>query len=145
MTVERSFWTKSWKFFCWRPQRVVYGNTLVSLLQMENTQSQIKRRERKFCVRFWVAKIRSSIVEILYYTIAFSKLQTFCSSKQIKSKEVKEPKQPSLAEAFEGHTPLAKSSARWKKLTNSVCYFLAKDMNPISTIVIVKNFTIAQP
>ena len=32
---------------------MVYGNTLVSLLQMENTQSQIKS---KFCVRFWVAK-----------------------------------------------------------------------------------------
>ena len=35
-----------------------------SLLQRENTPSQIKRRESKFGVRFWVAKKRSSIVEI---------------------------------------------------------------------------------
>ena len=44
--------------------RLVYGKYLVPLLQMENTQTQIKRRESKFCVRFWVAKKRSSIVEI---------------------------------------------------------------------------------
>ena len=82
---------------------MVYGNTLVFLLQMENTQSQIKRRESTFCVRFWVAKKK----KIKYsgntsnmrfhlqcsHPIAFSTLQTSCSSKQIKSKEVKESKQ----------------------------------------------------
>ncbi len=49
-------------------------------------------------------------------------------------KEVKEDKQRSITEAFEQTVPLARSSPRWNALTQSVCYFIAKDMQPIDTI-----------
>ena len=35
---------------------------------------------------------------------------------------------------FEGQKPLNKSNPKWKKLTDSICYFLAKDMMPFDTV-----------
>ena len=35
---------------------------------------------------------------------------------------------------FEKATPMERSSPRWNDLTHSVCYFLAKDMQPIDTV-----------
>ena len=42
--------------------------------------------------------------------------------------------QPSIAEAFHHLEPLSCSSQRWKNLTSSVCYCIAKDMMPFSTV-----------
>ena len=41
--------------------------------------------------------------------------------------------QSSIEDSFKKLTPLPRSSSRWKALTNSVCYFLAKDLQPLST------------
>ena len=41
--------------------------------------------------------------------------------------------QPSIEDSFKKLRPLPCSSSRWKALTNSVCYFLAKDLHPLST------------
>ena len=46
----------------------------------------------------------------------------------------KTPRQLSITQAFENGTPLAKTSHRWQKLTQSICYFIAKDINPVATI-----------
>ena len=46
----------------------------------------------------------------------------------------KMPRQLSITQAFEKGTPLAKTSHRWQKLTQSICYFIAKDMNPVATV-----------
>jgi len=40
---------------------------------------------------------------------------------------------PLIHDSFKKLTPLW-SSSRWKTLTNSVCYFLAKDLHPLSTV-----------
>ena len=42
--------------------------------------------------------------------------------------------QLSIEDSFKKLTPLSRSSSRWKVLTNSVCYFLAKDLHPLSTV-----------
>ena len=42
--------------------------------------------------------------------------------------------QPTILNSFEQAMPYPKSSSRWKSLTQSVSYFLAKDMLPISTV-----------
>ena len=42
--------------------------------------------------------------------------------------------QPTILNSFEQAMPYPKSSLRWKSLTQSVSYFLAKDMLPISTV-----------
>ena len=42
--------------------------------------------------------------------------------------------QRSITEAFQYQQPLAQTSMRWKSLTNSVCYCIAKDMMPFSTV-----------
>ena len=42
--------------------------------------------------------------------------------------------QLSIRDSFKKLTPLPRSSSRWKALTNSVCYFLAKDLHPLSTV-----------
>ena len=42
--------------------------------------------------------------------------------------------QLSIEDFFKKLTPLSRSSSRWKVLTNSVCYFLAKDLRPLSTL-----------
>ena len=43
--------------------------------------------------------------------------------------------QPSVAEAFQHLEPLSHSSQRWKNLTSSVCYCIAKDTLPFSTVI----------
>ena len=42
--------------------------------------------------------------------------------------------QPTLVESFKAQTPLPHTSHRWKGITDSVCYFLAKDMMPYDTV-----------
>ena len=52
-----------------------------------------------------------------------------------KAKSLFLPKdQPSIVDSFKKLTPLPHSSSRWKALTNSVCYFLAKYLHPMSTV-----------
>ena len=46
----------------------------------------------------------------------------------------KTTRQLSITQAFEKSTPLARMSLRWRKLTQAVCYFIAKDMNPVATV-----------
>ena len=48
--------------------------------------------------------------------------------------EATQSKQKSIEDAFQGATPLPHSSPRWKKLTDSVCYFIAKDGQPLDTV-----------
>ena len=43
-------------------------------------------------------------------------------------------KQLQITEAFTRTKPLPHSSARWKAITNSVCYFIAKGMHPFQTV-----------
>ena len=42
--------------------------------------------------------------------------------------------QLSIEDSFMKLTPMSRSSSRWKALTNSVCYFLAKDLHLLSTV-----------
>ena len=42
--------------------------------------------------------------------------------------------QQKLPAMFEAQKPLNKSNPRWKKLTESICYFLVKDMMPFDTV-----------
>jgi len=39
-----------------------------------------------------------------------------------------------LHDSFKELTPLSRSSSRWKTLIYSVCYFLANDLHPLSTV-----------
>ena len=48
--------------------------------------------------------------------------------------EVRHPVQQQLPAMFEAQKPITKSDSRWKKLTDSICYFLTKDMMPFHTI-----------
>lgn len=43
-------------------------------------------------------------------------------------------KQQTVAETLNGLTPISRSSNRWIQLTKSVCYFIAKDMQPYDTV-----------
>ena len=43
----------------------------------------------------------------------------------------KTPRPLSITQTFEKGTPLAKTS---QKLTKSICYFIAKDMDPVATV-----------
>ena len=42
--------------------------------------------------------------------------------------------QPTLVESFKAQTLLPHTSHHWKGITDSVCYFLAKDMMPYNTV-----------
>ena len=42
--------------------------------------------------------------------------------------------QQQLPAMFEAQKPIAKINPRWKKLTDAICYFLAKDMMPFDTV-----------
>ena len=42
--------------------------------------------------------------------------------------------QQQLPALFEAQKPLNKSNPKWKKLTDSICFFLAKDMMPFDTV-----------
>ena len=46
----------------------------------------------------------------------------------------KENQQMKIAEAFQSSQQLSHSSVRWKTLTDSVCYFIAKDLQPYDTV-----------
>jgi len=45
-----------------------------------------------------------------------------------------QPGQCTIEHSFELTSPISKSSAKWKTLTNSICYCITKDMLPINTI-----------
>ena len=42
--------------------------------------------------------------------------------------------QQKLPAMFEAQKPLTRDNPKWKKLTNAICYFLAKDMMPFDTV-----------
>ena len=42
--------------------------------------------------------------------------------------------QQSIVSALHAAVPLPRLSTRWTKLTESVCYFVAKDMQPLDTV-----------
>ena len=42
--------------------------------------------------------------------------------------------QTQLKDSFSAHSPLPRNTMRWKKLTESVCYYIAKDMLPLDTV-----------
>ena len=42
--------------------------------------------------------------------------------------------QQQLPAMFEAQKPIAKNNPRWKKLTDAICYFLAKDMMLFDTV-----------
>ena len=42
--------------------------------------------------------------------------------------------QPKIDQAFKDVVPIARNSNRWIQLTNSVCYFIGKDMQPFDTV-----------
>ena len=42
--------------------------------------------------------------------------------------------QPTLPQVFQVKNPYPRTSTRWKTLTDSVCYFIAKDMQPYQTV-----------
>ena len=43
-------------------------------------------------------------------------------------------KQPTVVETLNGLTPISRNSNRWIQLTKSICYFIAKDMQPYDTV-----------
>jgi len=44
-----------------------------------------------------------------------------------------DPSQLQITNSLAVHLPLAHTTARWKKLTEAVCYYIAKDMLPLDT------------
>ena len=44
------------------------------------------------------------------------------------------PGQQRLPEMFRQQEPFSRSSSKWSKLTESLCYFLAKDSQPFDTV-----------
>ena len=48
--------------------------------------------------------------------------------------KTKEKRQPTLKQSLAGSQPLPRSSDRWKKLTECVTYFIAKDCHPYDTV-----------
>ena len=43
--------------------------------------------------------------------------------------------QHTIVESFEQRVPISRKSSRWKHLTESICYCIAKDMLPLDTIM----------
>jgi len=54
-------------------------------------------------------------------------------SQQSSSKSI-DPLPPDIRDTLTAHLPLAHASKRWNKLTESVCYNIAKDMLPLDTV-----------
>ena len=56
------------------------------------------------------------------------------SDKQRDTNNAENKTQQSVKDILQRTTPLLKESPRWNTLTQSVCYFIAKDMQPIDTV-----------
>jgi len=52
------------------------------------------------------------------------------SSKQSSS----DPSQLQIMDSLAAHLPLVHTTVKWKKLTEAVCYYIAKDMLPLDTV-----------
>jgi len=50
------------------------------------------------------------------------------------SSKASNPSQRQLKDSFAAHTLLPHNNARWKKLTDAVCYYIAKDMHLLDTV-----------
>ena len=44
------------------------------------------------------------------------------------------PGQLTITESISVSQPMPRSSAKWRKITNAVCYSIVKDMRPLSTV-----------
>jgi len=56
------------------------------------------------------------------------------SNSKATSNKASDPSQRQLKDSFAAHTLLPHNNVRWKKLTDTVCYYIAKDMQPLDTI-----------
>ena len=56
------------------------------------------------------------------------------SSTSTQSSSTKDKQQMTISECIKASQPLPRSSPRWKTLTDSVCYFIAKDLQPYDTV-----------
>jgi hypothetical protein len=71
-----------------------------------------------------------------HHTAEYCEWQTAEKAAKAKQgpKATQSSKQPSIKDAWQGVQPMAHSSPRWKKLTDAVCYFIAKDGQPLDTV-----------
>lgn len=67
------------------------------------------------------------------YEIVKKQLDAQAQDKHVSS-EVSCSSQRTIVSSFELLTPYSRTLSRWNKLTNSITYFIAKDMLPISTV-----------
>ena len=136
---------------------VTFGNTLDSLPRKENLWSPIKRNETEcavsfVCVIFSYVGNTTNMWQHLKeahpgeYFNAKSSGEGTSKSTDLTSNSTdltsnsndfassSTNKQMQITEAFSRMQPLPHSSQRWKSITNSVCYFVAKGMHLFQTV-----------
>ena len=90
----------------------------------------------KLCTK--VLKYSGNTTNLRYHLELSHRAEFRVLQKSDKEKEKKEAngtsKQQSMTDMLQKSTPIATSSPRWNALTQSICYFIAKDMQPIDTI-----------
>ena len=69
-----------------------------------------------------------------HHRAEFRALQTAAEGSKGATKKQAAAGQLSVAAAFQGATPLVRSSPRWNRLTEAVCYFVAKGTQPMDTV-----------
>ena len=113
-------------------------------LRMENLWNQIKRSESVSianCAEKCLS-IAGNTTNLRFHlenshAAQFRALQQATKAKEgtASTRGAREPAgQQSITAAFQSAVPLLRSSTRWNKLTEAVCYFVAKDMQPLDTV-----------
>ena len=104
-----------------------------------------KKRKEVFCrIRGCLKKVKySGNTSNMHFHLKEHHPTIYCQidecSQKRNTKESSSSRQPTskqliLTQAFENCTQLKTTSPHWKALTEAVCYFIAKDMEPVSTV-----------
>ena len=113
-----------------------FGNTLDFLLEMENFWSRIKKRDVVHC-KLCIKTIKySGNTSNLRFHLREHHKSVFISLPKTESivEKQKDVHQSTITQAIASSQPIPQSSTKWNKLTDSVLYFLSKDMQPLDTI-----------
>ena len=121
----------------WRSQRVLCGPILIFQHVMVGSSRKTRKRGRLFTVNCAITGCCTMATLQTCWSIFSTRTKR---NTQQSHQKLPSPLEPSrsvqrlITAVFQQLSPIAHSSSRWKALTDSVCFCIAKDMLPYDTV-----------
>ena len=123
--------------YCHSRERLApFGNILDSLLEMASVWSLTRKKRKQVHCKICHCVFMSTTWPTLWQHLQESHPIEYIEAKPTSNhgEYMKAKAQPTIAEALHVCQPFSHTSQRWRSLTDSICYFVAKDMQPFQTV-----------